>query len=367
MSNPIPLNQLLRTPLYDPKTGIVHPDWQRWFTYKVQQIDPALNLQGQVQATTKISGRTEPVGTTVTNLQSDGTFNSLDNVHNGTSYQRQPVFAGTAITVENGNFETSANLPPEGWTIQGNPVLSYETVAPQGGLRSLIVTPSGIFDGVLSTRKFSCNPGDAFRVSGWVFQSFAGDASVQLNFYDKTGTFIGQIVATAATTGAWTFIFATGIAPANTVYLRLGAVQQNAATRPVKFDSINASRLQTAFELTPINTAGTPTATTGLCTQHSAGGTRIDVASSTWQFGDGQVTYNSGFVDPGSLGTWYIYADDPAYSGGAVTYVATATPANANAADGRLFFGKITTAGGTATSTGGGSGGGGPISKASLV
>jgi hypothetical protein len=68
-----------------------------------------------------------------------------------------------------------------------------------------------------------------------------------------------------------------------------------------------------------------------------------------------------GLVRGGALGTFYVYADDPGYGGGAVTCVAATAWSTTFAANGRIFFGKITTVGGgggAVGSDGGGSGGG---------
>lgn len=135
----------------------------------------------------------------------------------------------------------------------------------------------------------------------------------------------------------------------------------------LRWDDVYAVLQNTAFDVTPINTAATPTTTTPLSTQHGAGLTQVDVASSTWQYGDGLIAYNTGSSDPGVLGTYYMTGDDPTYSGGAVPYIARNVPSDANAANGRLNFGKIVTAAGVAASVGGGSGGGGPVGKAALL
>lgn len=83
--------------------------------------------------------------------------------------------------------------------------------------------------------------------------------------------------------------------------------------------------------------------------------TQINAAASSWSSGTGsQLNYNSGSVDPGSYGTFYVYANDPRKQGGSVTYIA-ATNGNALTADDSVvYFGKITTSAG-----GGGTGGGG--------
>jgi hypothetical protein len=112
------------------------------------------------------------------------------------------------------------------------------------------------------------------------------------------------------------------------------------------------NRLAGAFRNNPVNVAGAFTGANPL-TQVGVT-TAIAIAANTIQFGDGQVSYNSGSVDPGVMGTNYVYADDPTFAGGAVTYQFTTSAATLNAANGRVSFGVITTVGG-----GGGAGGGG--------
>lgn len=94
-------------------------------------------------------------------------------------------------------------------------------------------------------------------------------------------------------------------------------------------------------------------------TQHGVT-TQIDAGGSSWSAGDSfsgstrVIPYNSGSVDPGVFGTFYVYAIDQQQKGGTVIYIATANIADINGFDGLVYFGKITTAGG-----GGGSGSGG--------
>lgn len=82
--------------------------------------------------------------------------------------------------------------------------------------------------------------------------------------------------------------------------------------------------------------------------------TQINVAASFWTAGDQTISYNPGSVDPGSYGTWLLYAIDNTRVGGTVTFIATQASSDITANDGSIYFGKITTAGG-----GGGTGGGG--------
>lgn len=71
----------------------------------------------------------------------------------------------------------------------------------------------------------------------------------------------------------------------------------------------------------------------------------ISVSAHTLQYGFGAVTYNSGTVlglNPAT--NYYVYADDPDYEGGAVSYFATINRQNVTASNGRYFVGAIVTA-----------------------
>lgn len=86
----------------------------------------------------------------------------------------------------------------------------------------------------------------------------------------------------------------------------------------------------------------------------------IDVASHSVQFGFGSVAYASGTITGLANSTpYFVYADDPDYAGGAVTYLATTNANIVTAGNGRYYIGKVTTPSGGGGSTGGGWGGGG--------
>jgi hypothetical protein len=70
----------------------------------------------------------------------------------------------------------------------------------------------------------------------------------------------------------------------------------------------------------------------------------ITIAAHTNQYGFGQTSYSSGSITGLSTNTlYYVYADDPNYSGGAVSYIATTNPQTVTAANGRYYVGSITT------------------------
>jgi hypothetical protein len=116
------------------------------------------------------------------------------------------------------------------------------------------------------------------------------------------------------------------------------------------------NRLAGSFRANAVNIASVPTSTTTLSNDGIS--TAIVIAAFTAQYGDGTVSYNSGSVDPGVFGgPVYIYADDPTFAGGAVTYQFSTTIQNQAAANGRVLVGSITTVNGSAKTGGGFSGG----------
>jgi|GEM_PF-2060826 hypothetical protein len=116
-------------------------------------------------------------------------------------------------------------------------------------------------------------------------------------------------------------------------------------------------RLAGAFKNNPISTSGTLTGNNPL--SQSGTTTTILVAAFTVQFGDGQVSYNSGSVNPGSLGQWGVYCIDPNFTGGSVVFFATQSTHIKTSNNGIIFVGTITTSGGGgAVGSGGGAGSG---------
>src|SRR5205807_3176892 len=102
-------------------------------------------------------------------------------------------------------------------------------------------------------------------------------------------------------------------------------------------DSTGKQRLAGTFSNNPVNSTGIFTGATPL--SQSGTSTTIVVSASSRQFGDGVVSYNSGSVNPGSYGTFEVYADDPTFAGGAVTYHTTTGNHTLVAANGRIYFG----------------------------
>lgn len=118
-----------------------------------------------------------------------------------------------------------------------------------------------------------------------------------------------------------------------------------------------SGQLKGTFKNNSVNSNGTYTGANPL--SQSGTTTTINVAAFSIKFGDGTVSYNSGSVNPGAYGTYYVYTRDPTFSGGAVTYFATQTLSDLSAFNDVIYLGKIATAGGGGGAGTGGGGGGG--------
>jgi hypothetical protein len=227
--------------------------------------------------------------------------------------------------------------------------------------------------------------GDIVRVSGWrrwenTASPPAGVSIAQtigLMFFDASDNFIGELDAIAVNSpqASYAFMQAALQVPATMTLGRVpayarafvgGFVQNTSGAAFVtgsndyailRFDDVKVVLQNTPFDLTPGSTSGRMIG--GPALSQSGVTSTILIAAKSFQFGDGVVSYNSGSINPG-YGSWYIYADDPTYAGGAVTFVATATESNIYAAPGRVPFGfiTITNTGTTAGPTTGGTGGG---------
>lgn len=74
----------------------------------------------------------------------------------------------------------------------------------------------------------------------------------------------------------------------------------------------------------------------------------ITIAAHTNNYDFGAVSYNAGSVTGLNHNTrYYVYADDPTFAGGAVTYLTTTDPTVITASPGRYYVGSVTTPNGT--------------------
>ena len=172
--------------------------------------------------------------------------------------------------------------------------------------------------------------------------TFAGATVIQTIPDDGKNDGAPIVVQDQQTGGSVFYYFVTAV---NTAGLE-------SASSSAQAGLINSGLVNSRSTSQAINSSITTSAGSVL-TQHLTS-TQIDVASFTVQYPFGQISYNSGSVDPGSYGSFVVYFSDPNFVGGAVAYLATGTAYQANSNDSYVGIGSITTSGG-----GGGHGGGG--------
>jgi hypothetical protein len=122
------------------------------------------------------------------------------------------------------------------------------------------------------------------------------------------------------------------------------------------------SQIASTFHNNPVNVSWAPTNLVTL--SNNSLSPIIVITANTNQFAPGQISYNSGSVNPGSFGTWVVFADDPTFAGGPSIYSFSSSINNLASAEGRLLLGKITTSPTTSSTGGGFSGGTGGVSFA---
>lgn len=177
--------------------------------------------------------------------------------------------------------------------------------------------------------------------------TFAGATVIQVIADNGKNDGSPVVVQDQQTGGSVFYYFITSV---NTAGLESSSSSAQAGT-------VNSGLVNSRSTVAATNSAIT-TSSTAILTQ-SGTTTTINVASFTVQYPFGQVTYNSGSVNPGAYGTYSVYFSDPNFTGGAVSYSASTAPYQTNASDSSVAIGVITTAGGGGGSGGGGGGGGG--------
>lgn len=116
-----------------------------------------------------------------------------------------------------------------------------------------------------------------------------------------------------------------------TLFSRIGDTGRAADQRFLPI--VSAGNRLSAQSVNPLSSTG------------SASTASISVAAHNVRYGFGSVSYNSGTISGLTPATvYYVYADDPNYAGGAVTYSATTNQQTVVASDGRYYVGTITTA-----------------------
>ena len=203
-----------------------------------------------------------------------------------------------------------------------------------------------------SQKFFEVTEDDVVIFGGWALVATGAFHEFRLSWYDEDKVLVSSL-AFAPSGASWTRYVKTKVIPVGAKYISLRlAISFDTAMAGARYDDLFLGiAVPDSRFINLVNTANGPT--TQPLTQ-SGTSTTILVASSTYNFGFGSLSYNSGSVNPGSYGTWYVKASDKGYNGGGVTYEAVSNPADITNGEWIVYFGKITTSSG-----GGGSGGGG--------
>lgn len=297
-------------------------------------------------------------GVTVDNWSNEP---SLAIVLNGAASANGIVTESAANGVPNSAFSASLVTPLPGWVTETGVTVTLDTSSASfffaGGtpLGSPKLVATNAHTGLVASLNYRAVPGDTFK-SSCVAQVLAGStAELSLAYFDVNNNLLSTDTATTTST-SWVTVQLTSLAPASSVYVKLCLRVANAGGT-AWFQIPGIQPLNDGWQVTPTNSSGTFTGGNPL----SAASTGVvTISASTIQFANGQVSYNSGSISGLTVGlTYYIYADDPAFKGGAVTYVATTSSYLIYGANGRIYFGKVTIpAGGSSPGTGGGGGGG---------
>lgn len=290
---------------------------------------------------------------------------------NGNSYPTNPQGGGNpnvfSVMLESGNVPRTGD---KNLLIRVNPNITIPASSP-------------FYETRVVGGKIPVKNGDIIRVTAFERWDFSGAIPAGLTIiqrigimmFDKNDSFISELNTDISNTQSATWAQKQGavqINVANVAYVRVqcSAFLQNSTGSPVstsanfiadlRWDDLSFVYQNTAFDLTPLNTAYLATTNGNLLSQSGTTAT-VNVAAFTMQYGDGSVSYNSGTVTaPANNATGYVYCLDPTYSGGAVTYQWSTTAVNQLAqGNGLITIGKITlSAGGGGT---GGAGGGGTL------
>ena len=170
---------------------------------------------------------------------------NMDQIGQGATYLKVPQFTGREIVVSNANFEASSSiLPPPGWLNPSSLNLSYETVSPDSGNRSLKITTCPQNSAVLSESRWPCSPGDNFFVQAAMKGDGTSHVVTALVFLDKTGASVGSVAADggAPTSASWNVYENQGAAPANTVSCQIALKQTAVTSSTCWFDDIHVIR-----------------------------------------------------------------------------------------------------------------------------
>jgi hypothetical protein len=264
-----------------------------------------------------------------------------------------PSYTGDTSASYSGNYSFRAELKPS-------------LAIPNGTTNSEFRVKSNLI---------KVTPGDTVVVAArmrWDANTFfpAGVSAIQrigIVFRQADGTDISEHVADLTGGVGWTLKAKAAVAPSNAAYaeVELAAFVSNSSGSTfntstniyaqLRWDDIYFASQSTTLEHSGVNTGNTPSPNP---LSQSGTATTINVSSFSIYYGFGTVSYNSGSITGLAYGVkYYVFVDDPSYSGGSVSYQQTTNSRDLTNQEGRIYIGSITlSAGGGGVGGGGGSG-----------
>lgn len=266
------------------------------------------------------------------------------------------------------NIPTTVIVPPQPLIMAGAGINAVATVTQAPKLLTPVPSPTiaTALTTVAAGYSFSYNEvrlplGATFAISSYkIYRNSANNSAsasvIQSNPHNIAGISTPVVVVDNLPNGQTAFYWVSAVSTSGQES-NLTPAQSGTVANTAGFNS--NSQLASSFNGVPLSATWIPTNTTTISNDGSH--TFITVTSHTDQFGPGQISYNSGTIDPLFTGTFYVFTKDPQFQGGAVTYHVAGNgggPLTAIAqGDGVIVLGAIVTSTGSSSSGGGTSGG----------
>lgn len=358
--------------------GYYNFDDMAW-TYQPNSLDEVPNgSSGTRNAVAAIDGS----GLALIDFSQAGHTNKiLDNIADGTNYVRmmQQIGSGSAWLIDNAlfqNWDHGSNTTVPGWIAQpGCSVFVNSTNQVYGTYCLSLLTSSGAANWATYYKKIPVKPGDYISLTALINAYSGAGTYVAITFYTAAGAQISpQLLSPTVTTAGWTSVQKSGQVPSNAAYAQItlqsngggayyslfqfvqvtvndirvaGSGAQVGDQRNLKQRTVTNYPSKVAPTISYSASAGTPATAT------------ISATAFTALLGSVSVPYNASSTSvTGTNGTnssYYLYFNDPTYSGGTQMLVATTNQNDLYSGDGYAYVGYVTVA---FPSSGSGSGGG---------
>lgn len=349
---------------------------------------------------------------TFDNVQWNAQPSTLDEVPDGTirfgSVYAPAVQSSIYTPGSNLIFNPCFQLGLNDWSVAG----SGWTVGPSGGEPcAAFVVPSSATTALLTSTNIVVGAGVALSLSleMWLNETLSGgDISADIQYYNSSGAGISgsaRAMAVSATNGAFTrYILNNQVTPAGTAYCNVRLIVEGASGPTSPFSPAALFRrvkLEVGTTAGPFNDAATqhgnkltqsgsgqqigdqrnlkqrtvtnipakvPTTISYTATAGSPATATISVGAFTVLAGSVSTSYNASSVSVtgtnGAAVNYYLYMNDPNFTGGAQTLIATTNGNDVYAGDGYVYVGPVSV---TYPTSGGGSGSGGGGGAGSCV